>query len=367
MVAKTTRLTEMQRMLKQLGFEPYDGNDPDNKLGPKTVSALRVALEKGLDAIGDPLSLEKRHQLQALLDSWQAAGTMPNALRGLKLDVPQDTAPKEERARNLEALGQLMGLSNLQGQRDPKSLAFKALSPESLQLLKSAMSHDADPDAAKQAMKSFLDGLRKSRPSIRKDYELLSAFPAKVVESISQRMDQLSQPPPSSSSRATTSSMSSEAAPAKPTSRFLPTEDSVAQEAIRTALRFIKNQTLTVGSLVRPTMFQVEPSFIPRTIEKDELGMAHVRMDRTHEDVKVFGEQVICHLDSEGKVKSLTGKMNNIPKGLGTKELKLSPAAALKVAEDDFTIGGHSAFRGAQSYFSRHSRTLPKRLPHRAQ
>jgi Zn-dependent metalloprotease len=64
--------------------------------------------------------------------------------------------------------------------------------------------------------------------------------------------------------------------------------------------------------------------------------MTHVRMDRMHEGVKVFGEQVIGHLDREGKMDSVTGETSTIPAGLGTQEPKLSSKEALAVAQKAF-------------------------------
>ncbi len=80
------------------------------------------------------------------------------------------------------------------------------------------------------------------------------------------------------------------------------------------------------------------PAFVPRNVERDELGMVHVRMDRVHEGVKVFGEQVITHLDKDGKVRDVTGEQSNIPAGLGTQKPKLSPAQAIEVARKE--LGG---------------------------
>jgi bacillolysin len=108
------------------------------------------------------------------------------------------------------------------------------------------------------------------------------------------------------------------------------------QAAIKATVDFLNEQSGASESLVKGGRPDAGQSLSPRSIERDELGMTHVRMDRTHEGVKVFGEQVISHLDREGKVDSVTGNMNVVPEGLGKESLKLSPKDALAVAQKDF-------------------------------
>jgi bacillolysin len=111
------------------------------------------------------------------------------------------------------------------------------------------------------------------------------------------------------------------------------------QAAIQTTLSYLNQQASDVGgSALRGGGggFDAAKAFSPRAVERDELGMTHVRMDRTHEGVKVFGEQVIGHLDREGKMDSVTGETSTIPAGLGTKEPKLSSKDALAVAQKAF-------------------------------
>jgi len=109
------------------------------------------------------------------------------------------------------------------------------------------------------------------------------------------------------------------------------------QAAVKATLDFLSQQggsaSLTRGG---STAFDASKAFTPRTIERDELGMTHVRMDRQHEGVKVFGEQVIGHLDAQGQMDSVTGQTTKIPDGLGKKEPKLSAKDALAVAQKDF-------------------------------
>jgi Zn-dependent metalloprotease len=108
------------------------------------------------------------------------------------------------------------------------------------------------------------------------------------------------------------------------------------QAAVKATVEFLNQQAGASESLMKGGRPDAAQSLTPRTIEKDELGMTHVRMDRTHEGVKVFGEQIIGHLDREGKMDSVTGNMSVIPEGLGKKETKLSAKDAVAAAHKDF-------------------------------
>ncbi len=111
-----------------------------------------------------------------------------------------------------------------------------------------------------------------------------------------------------------------------------------AQKAINATLDFLNQHAPATESLRAggAPKFDAAKNFTPRSVERDELGMTHVRMDRTFEGTKVFGEQVIGHLDAQGKMDSVTGDASAIPAGLGSKELKTSPQEALAVAQKDF-------------------------------
>jgi bacillolysin len=76
--------------------------------------------------------------------------------------------------------------------------------------------------------------------------------------------------------------------------------------------------------------------FAPRSVERDDLGMTHVRMDRVSEGTRVFGEQVVGHITPDGKTDSVTGDVAAIPAGLGSEPTKLSAEQALAVAQQDF-------------------------------
>ncbi|MEK7706344.1 MAG: M4 family metallopeptidase, partial [Myxococcota bacterium] len=70
-------------------------------------------------------------------------------------------------------------------------------------------------------------------------------------------------------------------------------------------------------------------SFLPTSVDADSLGMTHVRFERFHEGVRVFGEQVVTHLGVglTGDVASMTGSVEPLPLGLGG-----SPAISTKDA-----------------------------------
>lgn len=108
-----------------------------------------------------------------------------------------------------------------------------------------------------------------------------------------------------------------------------------ARNAIQKSIDFLQKQSSSVTRGVVPGPSAAQ-AVSPRSVEKDELGMTHVRLDRQHEGVKVFGEQVISHLDKDGKVASVTGEISRIPTGLGKEPVKLSANDALAVARKEF-------------------------------
>ena len=116
--------------------------------------------------------------------------------------------------------------------------------------------------------------------------------------------------------------------PVAPTSRD-------GQLAIQATLNHI-NEAVRTSESLRGSTFDASQAFSPKNIERDALGMTHVRMDRMHEGVKVFGEQVIGHLDANGKFDSLTGDTSLVPAGLGKQEPKLSAKDALAIAQKEF-------------------------------
>ncbi|KFE64265.1 M4 family metallopeptidase [Hyalangium minutum] len=125
------------------------------------------------------------------------------------------------------------------------------------------------------------------------------------------------------------------AAPASATPGPLELSSPEARGAIQKSLDFIQKQS---GGSSRGFVpgGDAQSAFSPRSVTRDELGMTHVRLDRTHEGVKVFGEQVISHLDKDGKVSGLTGGTEPIPAGLGSGPAKLSSQDALSIAQKAF-------------------------------
>ncbi|MGE6760929.1 M4 family metallopeptidase [Corallococcus interemptor] len=103
-----------------------------------------------------------------------------------------------------------------------------------------------------------------------------------------------------------------------------------AQQAVQQTVAYVNQKNPQLTGVTGGT------SFSPRTVERDQLGMTHVRMDRMHEGLKVAGEQIIGHLDAKGQFDSLTGDVTSIPPGIGKAPTKLTPKDALAVAQKDF-------------------------------
>ena len=122
---------------------------------------------------------------------------------------------------------------------------------------------------------------------------------------------------------------------ASPTTGPLALSSPQAQAAIQKSLDFLQQQTGSLARGVAPGA-GISQAVTPRSVERDALGMTHVRLDRTHEGVKVFGEQLVSHLDPQGKVAGLTGSVSTIPAGLGSQPVKLTANDALAIARKDF-------------------------------
>ena len=75
---------------------------------------------------------------------------------------------------------------------------------------------------------------------------------------------------------------------------------------------------------------------MPRSVERDSLGMSHVRMDRTQNGVPVFGEQEIVHFGADGKVRDITGQPSAIPAELGKDQPRLTADEAVKTAQQAY-------------------------------
>ena len=77
-------------------------------------------------------------------------------------------------------------------------------------------------------------------------------------------------------------------------------------------------------------------TYTARQVDRDSLGMTHVRMDREYKGLKVFGEQTISHLDANGEVVLVNGDEGKIPDAV-TKAPKLTEAQATELATKAFT------------------------------
>jgi bacillolysin len=77
--------------------------------------------------------------------------------------------------------------------------------------------------------------------------------------------------------------------------------------------------------------------FAGRSVERDELGMTHVRMDRTEGGLPVFGQQVIVHFGKDGKTVDTTGDTGPLSLAPGAAEpAKVSAGQALQTAREAF-------------------------------
>ncbi|MBK7993381.1 MAG: proprotein convertase P-domain-containing protein [Blastocatellia bacterium] len=107
-----------------------------------------------------------------------------------------------------------------------------------------------------------------------------------------------------------------------------------AQRAIQTSMNHLGSS----ASIARGAV-NVNPGreLSPRSVVQDELGMMHVRMDRTYNGLKVYGEQVVTHLGADGNVRSVTGDQENLftIAGLDTRP-RLSGADAITSAGREF-------------------------------
>ena len=70
-----------------------------------------------------------------------------------------------------------------------------------------------------------------------------------------------------------------------------------------------------------------QDSFSVKSAAQDELGTTHVRLERSHNGIPVFGEQAIGHVGNDGSV-SVTGLMGQIPADLGKGKPAMSADAA---------------------------------------
>ena len=77
------------------------------------------------------------------------------------------------------------------------------------------------------------------------------------------------------------------------------------------------------------TIMPTGAGFVPKSVDRDQLGMTHVRMDRTQNGIPVFGEQQIVHFGQDGKVRDITGEQAAIPSQLGKGQPKMTAEQAI--------------------------------------
>jgi bacillolysin len=100
------------------------------------------------------------------------------------------------------------------------------------------------------------------------------------------------------------------------------------QKLLQESQQFIGQQGMTPGA---------GGQFTGHSVERDELGMTHVRMDRTEGGLPVFGQQVIVHFGKDGKPADTTGDTGPLNLAPGASEpAKVSGDQALQTARDAF-------------------------------
>jgi bacillolysin len=129
----------------------------------------------------------------------------------------------------------------------------------------------------------------------------------------------------------------SSALPASPSVGPLALESPQAQEAIgRSIDHLAENWAGRDGTT---------PELRPFSVERDALGMLHVRLDRFEQGLPVFGEDVIVHLGSDGQVRSTTGA--------------LAPLLFAEDHQQSPRLRGADAERIARSHFTKAEGTRP--------
>ncbi|HEY8207533.1 MAG TPA: M4 family metallopeptidase [Myxococcaceae bacterium] len=78
-------------------------------------------------------------------------------------------------------------------------------------------------------------------------------------------------------------------------------------------------------------------TFTPHSVERDQLGMTHVRMDRTFQGLPVYGQQVVAHFGANGGLTGLTGqdKLTPIPASASAPP-QISAQQAIQIAQQQF-------------------------------
>jgi len=103
--------------------------------------------------------------------------------------------------------------------------------------------------------------------------------------------------------------------------------------------RFVQEAQDALGTLGQRSGLAAGGQFTGHSVERDELGMTHVRMDRTQGGLPVFGQQVIVHFGKDGKAADTTGD---------TGALNLAPGASQPA-----TVSGDQALQTARESFGK--------------
>ncbi|MBL8150434.1 MAG: M4 family metallopeptidase [Blastocatellia bacterium] len=112
----------------------------------------------------------------------------------------------------------------------------------------------------------------------------------------------------------------------------LPLESEQAKRAIETSVNYLMGSTARTMGIAAANR-----ELAARTVEADELGMMHVRMDRIYNGVKVYGEQVVTHLGNDGQVKNVSGQEREslVPMTFSTRP-SITSDDALEIAKKSF-------------------------------
>src|SRR5262249_31301214 len=109
-------------------------------------------------------------------------------------------------------------------------------------------------------------------------------------------------------------------------------KEQIEMQAISSSFSYLAN----INSLKKG---KAESSFRVAGVEVDELGMAHVRLDQTINGLRVYNQQVITHVGSDGVVHGMTGSCR---KDLFTSHPNLKPT----LSKDDSISRARKDFHG---------------------
>ncbi len=133
--------------------------------------------------------------------------------------------------------------------------------------------------------------------------------------------------------------------PERGTVRFMQGNDLSAQLA--TDPDFIKMQTenrhadvaLAFLQLIAKTLQLADPQreLVLKKVDRDDLGMAHVRFEQIYENIPVLRAEIVVHLNRTNQVTSLQGSYIPTPQGMNV-DARLDKAAIQKIAVENVGI-----------------------------